>query len=366
MLCPCDHGMGGVCPPFGFAQSPYPPNACMVQHVDTMPPPLMPPGGYPGQWTTGPLPTQTPSYAAQHSLQGFTAGHVPQDAPQPSLALQLQGEASKAGQHHALGDKYIALHRSALPHVHMRCVRDARCSKENGHRGRCSLTHKPRDEDINHLKGHVASLQAELAEAQARRESTKKEIATLDGKVSQVCKLLGKLVRDHRTASTGASGRISSAEVKGSLMAMSTERNTEAAEQEVRSCFARAIALRSAAHHHSGDNTQSLALARSNEEENYTRQFEKEVASVREALARAAERAAMEVVPIIVRCEEERMRQRAHQPGLDDVLHSYRQRMSMSLKRSRILEAPAGSDAPATLVGSISVPRESDASGDAS
>lgn len=96
-------------------------------------------------------------------------------------------DGSHPGGHPPLSsEQFVVLRRSVLPQVRVRCGRDEKCCKENGHRGRCSLQLKPKEDDMLRLVEQVRVLQAELAETQGDRDRLKVESSTLWAKLMQV------------------------------------------------------------------------------------------------------------------------------------------------------------------------------------
>lgn len=83
-------------------------------------------------------------------------------------------------------DQFVVLRRSVLPQVRVRCARDDKCCKENGHRGRCSLQLKPKEDDMLRLVEQMRMLEAELQDTKGERDRLKEESAKLWGKLMQV------------------------------------------------------------------------------------------------------------------------------------------------------------------------------------
>lgn len=101
-------------------------------------------------------------------------------------------------------EQFVVLRRSVLPQVRVRCGRDEKCCKENGHRGRCSLQLKPKEEDMTRLVEQVRILQAELEEVTGARERLKVESATLWAKLMQV----GRRAEPRRSPALARAGRV--------------------------------------------------------------------------------------------------------------------------------------------------------------
>lgn len=93
----------------------------------------------------------------------------------------------RASDHHELDtEQFVVLRRSVLPQVRVRCGREEKCCKENGHRGRCSLQLKPKEDDMVRLVEQIRNLESELEGTKDERDRLKAESKTLWSKLMLV------------------------------------------------------------------------------------------------------------------------------------------------------------------------------------
>jgi len=259
-------------------------------------------------------------------------------AAPPHQCVQVPVQPSNApvlheSHHGSIAEEYIVVPRSTLPHARVRCAREAKCCKENGHRGRCSLSHKPRDGDMNRLEDQVNSLRTKLDEVKGERDHLRTEVGTLWTKITDGCAILTKLVRSRRTTLT--SDAVASQEAREVLTDVHAEASKDE-EAELREQFKRAVSTLQAVPL-SGTGGFGSRELREKAVEDMTRQFETELASLRSASMQRAEASAADIVPIMAAQQQERDRasEQRHRPSLGDVLKRIREREGASGKRSR-------------------------------
>jgi len=91
-----------------------------------------------------------------------------------------------------------------LPRAKNPCCRDGYCTKDNGHRGRCNLQHRPREDDVMLLVARVRALHVETARVRADRDHLQVEVTSCWGKFAQACAFLDDHVRSKRATRSRA------------------------------------------------------------------------------------------------------------------------------------------------------------------
>ncbi|KAJ1628776.1 hypothetical protein T492DRAFT_1015561 [Pavlovales sp. CCMP2436] len=91
-----------------------------------------------------------------------------------------------------------------LPRAENPCCRDGYCTKDNGHRGRCNLQRRPREDDLLVLAARVRALKEESAIARADRDRLQVEVTSRWCKFAQTCAFLSDHVRRKRATRSRA------------------------------------------------------------------------------------------------------------------------------------------------------------------
>jgi len=99
-----------------------------------------------------------------------------------------------------------------LPRAKNPCCRDGYCTKDNGHRGRCNLQRRPREDDLLVLVAHVRALREEAAIVRADRDRLQVEVTSRWCKFSQTCTFPSDHVRRKRAARSRATTSVEEVE----------------------------------------------------------------------------------------------------------------------------------------------------------
>lgn len=197
----------------------------------------------------------------------------------------------------AAGDQYLVIRRPPpIPEVRVRCGRDEQCVKENGHRGRCSLQHRLREEDMLRLVEKVSTLQTEIDAVKAERDRYQSEVSAYWAGVQKSCTLLSGVVCSKRALHSGASP--SADECQAELRAIAGQL-FEVEAEERREQFTASLTLLEQSLPDGGE-AEPEGARRESELDEYKRQFEQRLAASRDAHESDTELAIAELVPFML------------------------------------------------------------------
>eukprot|EP00307_Rebecca_sp_RCC1486_P000536 CAMPEP_0119408050 /NCGR_PEP_ID=MMETSP1335-20130426/1729_1 /TAXON_ID=259385 /ORGANISM="Chrysoculter rhomboideus, Strain RCC1486" /LENGTH=308 /DNA_ID=CAMNT_0007432239 /DNA_START=1 /DNA_END=927 /DNA_ORIENTATION=- len=214
----------------------------------------------------------------------------------PMQQQQAPGADRNNSQHPMLSDQFVVLRRPPpLPEVRVRCARDEKCVKENGHRGRCSLQHRPREDDMLRLVDQVRQLQQEVETVKADRDRLQNEVSTLWSKLAKSCMFLSNIVRSKRENRSTASPTAEECQRELKKVCLECQ---QFETEEKREQFTASLTLLESA---MASVTSPDELARRQAEADaYKRQFEADMHQMREAHNAHAESDAADIVPYMM------------------------------------------------------------------
>jgi len=232
---------------------------------------------------------QQPLMAPQPIHQVNPMAAHSQQAPQP-------GAPRSDANHPLLSDQFVILRRAPdIPEVRVRCARDEKCVKENGHRGRCSLQHRPREDDMLRLVDQIRSLQHELDFVKGERDRLQGEVSTLRTKLAKACTFLIDIVRSKRQIRSSATP--TAEECHQELQKISMQCLQEEVEEKHKQFSASLQLLESSLNTITSPEERE---ERQQEIEAYKRQFEQDTNDARAQHAQIAHANAAELVPYMM------------------------------------------------------------------
>ena len=248
-----------------------------------------------------PMIAQSGMGAPMQPMQGYSMAQMQGYSMMPAQMPQMTPASPlvNPGDHplmRAMGDQYLVIRRPPpIPEVRVRCGRDEQCVKENGHRGRCSLQHRLREEDMLRLVEKISTLQSEMDAVRVERDRYQHEVSTCWSGVQKSCTFLSGIVCSKRQLKSGAVPTAD--ECQAELRAIADELfQLESAERHEQ--FSAPLALLE----QSLPDGEEVAkgTGRLSEIDEYKRQFEQRLAASREAHETATETAIAELVPLMM------------------------------------------------------------------
>lgn len=279
----------------------------MPQHMPTMQQQHMPQMGQMAMPQMPQMHQQMPhtmsmpqNYSMMQPQQMSQMPQMPQMQHMPMQHMGMSpGRGMPTGDHplmSATGDQYLVIRRPPpIPEVRVRCGRDEQCVKENGHRGRCSLQHRLREEDMLRLVEKISTLQTEIDSVKVERDRYQNEVSSYWTGVQKTCTFLSALVCSKRQLQSGSipTAEECQAELRGIATQLFQVESKERHEQ-----FAASLTLLEQS---LPDNDEEPESARRQSEiDEYKRQFEQRLQSSRDAHESATEQAIAELVPFMM------------------------------------------------------------------
>ncbi|KAJ1628797.1 hypothetical protein T492DRAFT_841317 [Pavlovales sp. CCMP2436] len=146
-----------------------------------------------------------PLSGSHPQITGVVVSHVASDGCNTShLTLSEEAPAAVDQEGHGLS---LLLPRAENP----RC-RDGYCTKYNGHRGRCNLQRRPREDELLVLAARVRALKEESAIVRADRDCLQVDVTSRWCKFAQACAFLSDHVRRKRSTQNRTSTSVEEVE----------------------------------------------------------------------------------------------------------------------------------------------------------